>query len=562
MSSHSIARPWGPSRYGRARRASSALRVAGIGVVVAAAAMVGVLLATGGGAASSLMLSADADNAAVDCTLVVPPNPLSAQGLATPYRLSAANGGACHEANPDQSAFVQATIIDPATGALSVYNPLVLDQRVAPAVAPVVPALPRGAVVGIWFGFNGDNLKLARANGHVTVRRGNNRMNLRGAGSSIAQGRCVNGLPGSIFGQFADCNGAAFFQAAYQAVKAGRLVVPAPGRGTDGLTCPTVRDFGIVDQDQSDNVTATYLVTGNGATAQATAANMAALPGAATISNGSDNGLLVNFVDKAVGCSPFTAPDLANGGTPATALALDEIQAQVHQTAPIALVPPNDPMTVIGDAYSRAKTNLYRREVGQPLLGPSLRAESRNYCATMLRVGKQRILADQAADQAFASPDTGAASNLFTFLGMRLMQAFDNLGCGDLLGINNPIAVRTNGDIAVGVTFNKPTRVSAHASASAGTATDAAVATGSAAPVTPTAAATTSPAAGVAASASPAAGVASSRSPAASPSARSASPAPMTVPSASPAPTADPGQAAGAAMGAPTTSPAAHSHHR
>src|SRR5579863_6618561 len=45
-----------------------------------------------------------------DCTLVVPAQPLSAQGLATPYQLVAtdAANGPCNEANANQSAFVQA----------------------------------------------------------------------------------------------------------------------------------------------------------------------------------------------------------------------------------------------------------------------------------------------------------------------------------------------------------------------------------------------------------------------------------------------------------------------
>ena len=55
-------------------------------------------------------------------------------------------------------AFVQATILNPRTGALSVYNPLVITQGTTPAVAPVVPKLPRNAIVTIDFGFNGTDL--------------------------------------------------------------------------------------------------------------------------------------------------------------------------------------------------------------------------------------------------------------------------------------------------------------------------------------------------------------------------------------------------------------------
>jgi hypothetical protein len=65
-----------------------------------------------------------------------------------------------------------------------------------------------------------------------------------------------------------------------------------------------------VDQDQSDNVTTTYFAVKGGRTAQFSAANSAQLPQAQTLTNGSDNALLNNFVDPALGCTPFTAPDL------------------------------------------------------------------------------------------------------------------------------------------------------------------------------------------------------------------------------------------------------------
>ena len=79
-----------------------------------------------------------------DCTLIVPAAPLSAGGLATPYQLVATNpaNGPCHETNTDQSAFVQAAIINLITGQISIYHPLVVDAGTAPAVAPVVPSLP------------------------------------------------------------------------------------------------------------------------------------------------------------------------------------------------------------------------------------------------------------------------------------------------------------------------------------------------------------------------------------------------------------------------------------
>jgi hypothetical protein len=100
-----------------------------------------------------------------DCSLIVPPNPLTAQGLATPYQLVATNPqqGPCHEANPNQAAFVQGAVLDPATGHIAIYNPLVIDKGTQPAIAPVVPPLPRGGIVGLWFGSNGNTLTLMNA---------------------------------------------------------------------------------------------------------------------------------------------------------------------------------------------------------------------------------------------------------------------------------------------------------------------------------------------------------------------------------------------------------------
>jgi hypothetical protein len=85
-----------------------------------------------------------------NCTLIVPPGALTAAGLATPYRFTATDpaAGPCHEANPDQSAFVEAAILDPATGAVSVYHPLVIDDGTQPAALPWSRRCPRARSSG------------------------------------------------------------------------------------------------------------------------------------------------------------------------------------------------------------------------------------------------------------------------------------------------------------------------------------------------------------------------------------------------------------------------------
>jgi hypothetical protein len=231
-------------------------------------------------------------------------------------------------------------------------------------------------------------------------------LTLGGSPAALRAGQCVNGLGRSLFGQVAFCGAQAFFDAANKAVRAGKLRIPPLGRAKDGRPCPSVRDFSLVDQDQSDNVTTTYLATPDGRTAQATAANARALGRPATLANGSDNRLLDVFVDPALGCTPFTAPDLTDGGRPATSLALNELQAAAGQRAPVALVPQGDPMTLVDGKPSQAKANLYRAGVDQPALDRRS-ASTRSYCRNLRTSGLDRLTADRRLLRAAPSPDDG-----------------------------------------------------------------------------------------------------------------------------------------------------------
>lgn len=378
----------------------------------------------------------------MNCSLIVPPNPLSAQGLATPYQLVATNAanGPCNEANKMQGAFVQGAVIDPATGAISIYNPLVIDEGTQPAAQPVVPQLPANGIVALWFGFNGNNLTLQDSNG------------------SLQQGRCVNGVNGSIFGQFAYCNARAFFRAANQAIQAGLLKPPALGMANDGQPCPSVRDFGVVDQDQSDNVLTTYLVMANGQTAQMTAANAAALQNTQTQTNASDNRLLAVFLDGALGCAPMMAPDLADPGHMVPALPLDELQAAAQQAAaqqaaPVALVPAGDPMVLNNNQPDLNKTNAYRKGVDQMPAQGLNGASTTTYCNNLLAIGPTRMQLDAQFTKGRPSPDPAVANSLFNFLAQRFVTSFgaNGLNCTGLLNKPDPVTVIQDGN---GVTVN------------------------------------------------------------------------------------------------------------
>ena len=117
-------------------------------------------------------------SAQASCTLSIPANPLSAQGLMTPYQVT----GCDQRQFSDQGSFVEAAIFDPATSQITLYHPLVVNQGDVAGkdfIAPAPATVPSGATIGIWFGTNAGTLTLG------------------GAGAKA----CVNGLANSVFGQ-------------------------------------------------------------------------------------------------------------------------------------------------------------------------------------------------------------------------------------------------------------------------------------------------------------------------------------------------------------------------
>ena len=440
---------------------SSRIDQSALGADASASASPSGLVAASGAAAPTVgaaaAAAAPAAAANVNCDIIVPANPLSAQGLATPYQLTGPGGttpaaSGCTMTNAaNLGAFVQATILNPGTGALSVYNPLVVTQGTTPAVAPVVPKLPRHAIVTIDFGFNGTDLTQVGA-----------------TPNALAQGNCVNGL-GSVFGQVSFCNGINFFNTAFQLMREGRLFVPAAGHSAKivptagrlgtGNTCPTVRNFDMIDQDQSDNVTSIYLFNPTtGQTAQDTAANEGKLmTGSQKLVNGSDNALIDDFMDPTLGCTPFMAPDLGNNNTPATSQALDELLAARNQPRVAALVPENDEMVLDANGQlDPAKTNLYRAEVGQaPINAQNNRNDSpANYCQNMVNIQTPFLAANQTVLATGGTPVPTVGENLLTFLANRLNMSFTNLGCQNF-GLTNPVTVVLDGGgAAMSATFN------------------------------------------------------------------------------------------------------------
>src|SRR3984893_475722 len=386
----------------------------------------------GTGAAINMNQTAAQAAASMNCSLAVPANPLSAAGLATPWQL----GDGCSMANAGtEGAFVEATILAP-NGSLQVYSPLVVTAGNQPAVAPIAPTIAAGSSVIIDVGFNGTNLVLT--------------------GAGAQQGNCVDASGQSVIGQVSACNAVNFYNAANAAIAQGTLKVPASGTASDGQAGETTRDFALIDQDQSDNVVSQYLISANGQTAQNSPGNAAKLAGATVLANGSDSALISEFVEPANGCTPFTAPDSTYPKATAPSQALNELSARANQQGTIAVVPPNDEMTLVGKNMSITKTNVYRSLVDQPLLAQNTNAATvaASYCQNMVNTAPARNNLDMAKDAAFGTPVAAVGNNLATFLGNRLSMSFVSLGCATY-GLTNPVNVTLDGNgVATAVTYN------------------------------------------------------------------------------------------------------------
>jgi hypothetical protein len=362
------------------------------------------------------------------CEIIVPANPLSAQGLATPYQLTGPNGttpaqSGCEMSNGAKlGAFVQATILDPATGKLSVYEPLVVTKGTRPDTPGMKlkpPVIPADAVVTIDFGFNGKDL-----------------IQVGAAPTTLAGAHCVSGQAGSALGQRSSCNGVNFFSAVRQAERKGLLKVPSPGTSNalvpsggslgTGRSCPVISNFEVAGLDPGESVTTTYLLNPlTGQTTQDTQTYLEYVAGATLLHVNSANALLDEYIDPLLGCAPFEAPDLSNANVPTFSEALDEIAADAY--------PPK-----------AAATSSQGGKTGDPA----------TYCQNLVNIQTPFLAANQKLLATGQSPVSASADNLLTFLANDLSASFTSLSC-QRFHLTNPVTLKRNSaGVATAATFD------------------------------------------------------------------------------------------------------------
>ena len=124
---------------------------------------------------------------AADCILIMPPTPLTQNGLLTPYRLQSVNPADPCLMNPATAAFVEATILDLDTRKIAVYHPMVINDGTTPFAPPNPFTMPPNSIVSLSFGSNANTLRLSPP-------------------EIVKAARCVNGIGTELFGQFSYCN--------------------------------------------------------------------------------------------------------------------------------------------------------------------------------------------------------------------------------------------------------------------------------------------------------------------------------------------------------------------
>ena len=264
--------------------------------------------------------------------------------------------------------------------------------------------------------------------------------------NSLQNANCVNGLDTSLFGQFAYCNAVNFYQKANALINQGLLIIPPLGTTSKGDPCPTTRHFGVVDQDQSDNVLSSYIITTNKQVAQNTLLNRKNLNILLIVGNGSDNRLLDVFINSAVFCNSFTVPNIIDPTVMSSSLALNELSANANQANPIAIVPSGDPMVLVNNKPNLQKTNLYRQGVNQPVLNALDPNDNLNYCNNLNSIAGPFFNLHNVEFTIASTPDMNVGTNLINFLANRFVATWGNLNCQTLTGNPSPITVTLNAD--------------------------------------------------------------------------------------------------------------------
>lgn len=357
------------------------------------------------------------------CGLYLPDNFLTPKGLSTPFILKTISSGAdCSITNPESTVFAEAMIFDIETQKLTIYHPLIVNGFQQVEIKPEVPIFSNNSIVGLWFSSN--SLSFSFINIYET---------------------CVDGIgQADKFNYFAHCNADVFFSEIFKY----NITIPKLEE-----ECPSIRSFSFINEYQSYKTLSSYLLTNELKVAQNTKKNRDRLKNIITIVENTDDGnkLLVDYIHTALKCNTFKVFDNTENILKSS-LALNEIQTTI-QTYDFAYISEMNPMV----KYNKEKLKLYRLGVNQPI---NYNITPKKYCLMLAEETEMFLYKNYNIFSVYKTPDPYIASNLLSFMGLRFVNAWNNLNCFLYTQIESPITVNYNDNnivVSVNIKLNNNT---------------------------------------------------------------------------------------------------------
>ena len=351
------------------------------------------------------------------CGLIVPENPLSYQGLNTPYILKSFTGNAadCSVLDQRTTVFVEIVIFDISASTFYIYNPLVVNRLKQIKIYDEIPQLPDQNIVGIWFGSNGVTFKLIDSN------------------NSLHFGDCIDGYNGSIFGNFAYCNARIFFTT----ISKYRISIPNIGKTVNGFTCLTTRSFEFNEQYQISNVISSYIVLNSYKIVMKTIKNLSIFKPLFIIISKSNGYILNNYISIATGCTIFAGYDFTEQFIMKTSMILNEIYASLDVEQ--VFIPSTHPSVTIDGVPNLNKLNLYRIGLNQSTVSEIDYNDSRLYCDGIYKKTPIFLYKHHDLLNNYITPDETLGNSLLNVMISRFLTSWNTYNCTEVLKVEFPI---------------------------------------------------------------------------------------------------------------------------
>jgi len=133
--------------------------------------------------------------------------------------------------------------------------------------------------------------------------------------------------------------------------------------------------------------------------------------------------------------------------------------ATFFQNNPVALVPINDPMTLVNNQQNLGKVNNFRSGCDQTLAGSVSQASGTTYCSNLYYTAPSRLSLNSVSFSKIVSPNPSIGNSLYSFLCARFANTFgpNGLNCTGLLNVNDPVMPILTNNVATGCTIVVPT---------------------------------------------------------------------------------------------------------